>query len=502
MWSSGDIFLTLDGTGTVTGRGAFARFVPGGMEINITDAPPAAYLAEATFYAGDDCLFAAGSVAPGTRDVPTPVTTGFRPDAVYFMSTWAQDEGAATADADMSRGWAVRSGEEGVNQAHFRNEDRDGVDTTFVITRFNNTLAASSADAATGFMSLTVLSLDATGFTMRPNSSTMSRLMGWFAFNGGTQVQLVATETLAAPAPSPLVIPFEAQTVMALTSSMRSPNTQLGGVDAVGQGWYVKSVHDSVDYSLSIAAAAGAATTATRSLAATSFRAVNHDGSDLWAGTAALDADSLDLTLSTAPAAACYVIVLAIEAGEEIDDPTEGPIADFTAEFESDAPARRLTAWFDSRLSNGNGETITGYLWDFGDGTTSTEANPVHVYDGVGEYDVSLTVTTAAGSDTETKTGFVVVEGPGSSLEIVWPNYPLTSGGPTRNTLDENYDHTHFIAGPWVNVAAMTTQEAVDVFLAMPPDEVYALWAYDQVGHRLLIKETDGTMRAVATTAL
>jgi PKD repeat protein/glucose/arabinose dehydrogenase len=36
---------------------------------------------------------------------------------------------------------------------------------------------------------------------------------------------------------------------------------------------------------------------------------------------------------------------------------------------------------------------ITTYNWDFGDGTTSSEANPVHTFSTVGSYDVMLTVT-------------------------------------------------------------------------------------------------------------
>jgi len=54
-------------------------------------------------------------------------------------------------------------------------------------------------------------------------------------------------------------------------------------------------------------------------------------------------------------------------------------------------------------------ETITGWLWDFGDGTTSTEQHPVHTYDLRGLYDVSLTVTSASNTDTETKTGYIHV---------------------------------------------------------------------------------------------
>lgn len=47
--------------------------------------------------------------------------------------------------------------------------------------------------------------------------------------------------------------------------------------------------------------------------------------------------------------------------------------------------------------------TTLFYHWDFGDGGTSTDANPVHLYPHAGLYDVSLTVTTTNGCiDTNT----------------------------------------------------------------------------------------------------
>lgn len=39
----------------------------------------------------------------------------------------------------------------------------------------------------------------------------------------------------------------------------------------------------------------------------------------------------------------------------------------------------------------------TSYVWDFGDGSTSTAINPSHYYNNVGNYSVSLTMTTLAG---------------------------------------------------------------------------------------------------------
>jgi len=42
--------------------------------------------------------------------------------------------------------------------------------------------------------------------------------------------------------------------------------------------------------------------------------------------------------------------------------------------------------------------TPTQWIWDFGDGTTSSEQNPTHVYTSVGTYTVKLSVTD--GTDT------------------------------------------------------------------------------------------------------
>lgn len=41
--------------------------------------------------------------------------------------------------------------------------------------------------------------------------------------------------------------------------------------------------------------------------------------------------------------------------------------------------------------------SVTDWLWDFGDGNTSTDSNPTHVYQNAGAYDVSLTITDLGG---------------------------------------------------------------------------------------------------------
>ncbi len=51
----------------------------------------------------------------------------------------------------------------------------------------------------------------------------------------------------------------------------------------------------------------------------------------------------------------------------------------------------------------------TEWFWDFGDGSTSTEQNPNHVYNSGANYTVSLTVTNEFGTDTEEKTDTIIV---------------------------------------------------------------------------------------------
>jgi len=48
--------------------------------------------------------------------------------------------------------------------------------------------------------------------------------------------------------------------------------------------------------------------------------------------------------------------------------------------------------------------SIVSYAWDFGDGNTSSTANPAHVYIAAGTYNVSLTVTDDAGDSTSDAT--------------------------------------------------------------------------------------------------
>ena len=83
------------------------------------------------------------------------------------------------------------------------------------------------------------------------------------------------------------------------------------------------------------------------------------------------------------------------------------PAADFyTATQVGTTPFR--VSFFD----RSEGSLPLGHLWNFGDGTTSREQNPTHIYATNGRYTVTLTVTNSFGRDTKSLTGFIAVGDP------------------------------------------------------------------------------------------
>lgn len=57
---------------------------------------------------------------------------------------------------------------------------------------------------------------------------------------------------------------------------------------------------------------------------------------------------------------------------------------------------------FTSTATTTDGQVLTGFTWDFGDGTTSTDADPLHSYTYYGSYDIRHSVTTANGCTVDT----------------------------------------------------------------------------------------------------
>ncbi len=85
--------------------------------------------------------------------------------------------------------------------------------------------------------------------------------------------------------------------------------------------------------------------------------------------------------------------------------PGEGPVSDFKA-------APTIISMGESVLfSDQSTGSPTSWNWSFGDGTISTDQNPVHAYSTPGKYSVILTTTNSFGTDIEIKNEFITVNG-------------------------------------------------------------------------------------------
>jgi uncharacterized repeat protein (TIGR01451 family) len=105
----------------------------------------------------------------------------------------------------------------------------------------------------------------------------------------------------------------------------------------------------------------------------------------------------------------------AVKGSHTISLEVPGDVYSFTQNVESNTPPSATTTivneggkdvkykagteiYFQGTATDANGDSIT-FLWDFGDGVTSTQERPSHVYTEPGTYTVSLTVTDSRGDE-------------------------------------------------------------------------------------------------------
>ncbi len=96
--------------------------------------------------------------------------------------------------------------------------------------------------------------------------------------------------------------------------------------------------------------------------------------------------------------------------GDAIKDIIDMCGARLNAEFRG--TPRRGAAPLRVRFTDESTGPVESWLWDFGDGRTSSQQNPTHVYPNPGTYDVSLEVSGAGDTDEETKVNYIVVLAP------------------------------------------------------------------------------------------
>ncbi len=116
-----------------------------------------------------------------------------------------------------------------------------------------------------------------------------------------------------------------------------------------------------------------------------------------------------------------------IEIRDKNDAPTGTFIVDRT---NADVP---VNVSFNSMVTDIENDSIS-YVWDFGDGSTSSEVNPKHLYETPANYEPKLIVTDSLGAKTTITSG---------GLKLLPPNNPPTiqfAAIPDKATLKQNKD--------------------------------------------------------------
>jgi PKD repeat protein len=172
------------------------------------------------------------------------------------------------------------------------------------------------------------------------------------------------------------------------------------------------------------------------------------------------------------------------------------PVADFQAQTNG------LQALF-TDMSTGN---PTAWTWDFGDGGSSSQQNPQHVYAQAGTFNVTLTASNSAGSSSKSK--FVTVSlgtQPMADFDFVANGLNVTfvdrsTGSPTNWSWDfgdgatstqQNPSHTYAKAGSYTvtltaSNAAGSSRTSKLVTVTTPPPPPVATFCYQRNGLAVL----------------
>jgi PKD repeat protein len=131
----------------------------------------------------------------------------------------------------------------------------------------------------------------------------------------------------------------------------------------------------------------------------------------------------------------------------------------------------------------------TSWIWDFGDGSSDTTQNPVHVYQNAGSYTVSLIASNNAGSDTFSISNYIIVEEPIGIAQGPELDWMIGMGGATGDwgnsvITDEqgNVYSTGYFTGtvdfdPGVGVYNLSSSGDKDIFILKVDSDGNFVWA-------------------------
>lgn len=130
-----------------------------------------------------------------------------------------------------------------------------------------------------------------------------------------------------------------------------------------------------------------------------------------------------------------YVVTVTNICGSSVTDSVTvilNPPPSISLTSDTDSTCIPKTIQFsDNSITGNNADPITAWYWNFGDGTSSSLADPFHNYTIPGTYTVTLTVTTANGCTNNNSSAPLVINA---------YSYPIAAFSVNSNVLDIPYD--------------------------------------------------------------
>jgi PGF-pre-PGF domain-containing protein len=131
------------------------------------------------------------------------------------------------------------------------------------------------------------------------------------------------------------------------------------------------------------------------------------------------------------------------------------PVASFTVSATSG------TAPFSVTFNDLSTNSPTAWLWDFGDGATSTYQNPTHTYTNAGTYNVSLNVSNVGGYNVSILTGYITVNSASSGGSDSGRRVSVSPGQPPESVTSTYTSVKHVMGGTSVEYDLSNTGSPV-----------------------------------------
>lgn len=108
------------------------------------------------------------------------------------------------------------------------------------------------------------------------------------------------------------------------------------------------------------------------------------------------------------------LVLLTISSCDKDDEPTPEPDPDPIASFQFEISTDNFLEVTFTNFS----QNATSYSWDFGDGNSSTDKDPVHTYGAGGDFTVTLTASNASGKSAQKSESFTLTD-PNAALKLL-----------------------------------------------------------------------------------